>query len=425
MNKKRALSVLAALVGISFFMVSGIGRGYFSTWVWAQDAEKLAERRPIVLDRAPVRRFGDPNPTPMGIAIDVERGEVFIGNNNHESTPSILVYPMEFTPTDRVMEPKRRIAGRKTGIGDICGLSISPEHRELYFVNNDGTDDMGVFPLDATGDVSPSRKVDVPHGAWDVFHESKHDELYITVEHVNRVAVYQRSAEGEPEVLRYIQGPDTGLADPHGIFVDAERDEIYVVNHGHWRHTEPGEAYQLRGEGKLARTRGSQSYPGIVEPLAPSTGKSLPPSITVYSRTAQGNAAPLRVIQGPRTRMNVPLDLVLDPDLNQLAVGNSGDDSILFFDRNASGDAAPVRILKGSATNIQGPTGVEVDRKRNELWVTNWENHTAAVFPRNAAGNVAPLRVIRTASKDAPPATFGRPGAIAYDPKRNEILAPN
>ena len=36
-----------------------------------------------------------------------------------------------------------------------------------------------------------------------------------------------------------------------------------------------------------------------------------------------------------------------------------------------------------------------------------------------------PLRVIRTASENAPLASMGRIGAVAFDPKRNEILAPN
>jgi DNA-binding beta-propeller fold protein YncE len=159
--------------------------------------------------------------------------------------------------------------------------------------------------------------------------------------------------------------------------------------------------------------------------LAPSTGKFVPPSITVYSRTAKGDAPPLRVIQGARTQMNLPLAIRRDPVSGQILVANSGGDSVLFFDAKASGDVAPVRILKGPATNLKAPTGVLVDAKRNELWVTNWENHTAAVFSRTAQGNVAPLRFIRSAPKDAPPATFGTPGAVAWDPKRKEILVPN
>ena len=109
----------------------------------------------------------------------------------------------------------------------------------------------------------------------------------------------------------------------------------------------------------------------------------------------------------------------------EIIVANSGDNSILFFAANANGDVAPLRVLAGPATNLKGATGVAIDTKHNELWVTSWENHMAAVFPRNAEGNVPPLRVIHSAPKTAPPATMGRLGAVAFDSKRQEILAPN
>jgi hypothetical protein len=109
----------------------------------------------------------------------------------------------------------------------------------------------------------------------------------------------------------------------------------------------------------------------------------------------------------------------------EIVIANTGDDSVLFFSKDASGDVAPVRVLKGRATKLEGPVGVSIDARQNELWVASWDNHLAAVFPRTAHGNVAPLRVIRTAPEDAPLASMGRIGAVAYDPKRKEILTPN
>src|SRR3990167_8175889 len=159
--------------------------------------------------------------------------------------------------------------------------------------------------------------------------------------------------------------------------------------------------------------RGSQSHPGIVEPLVASTGKFLPPSVTIYPRTAHGDVAPLRTIQGSQTQMNLPLGVYRDPVSGQIVVANSGDDSVLFFDGNATGNVAPVRVLKGPATNFNGPTGVLVDPNHNELWVTSWEGHSTNVYPRTAQGNVAPIRVIRSAPKGTPLSTFGRPGAAA------------
>jgi DNA-binding beta-propeller fold protein YncE len=215
--------------------------------------------------------------------------------------------------------------------------------------------------------------------------------------------------------LRFIQGPHTELADPHGLYVDSERNEVFVTNHGNWRETKTEEDIESQASARE----------GAALPLVPSTGKFVPPSITVYSRTANGDTAPLRVIQGSRTQLNVPLGITRDPASGQLVVANSGGNTVLFFDGNANGDVAPVRILKGPATNLKAPTGVLIDTKRSELWVTSWENHVTNVFDRTSDGNVAPLRYIRSAPKDAPPATFGTPGAVAWDPKRQEILVPN
>jgi DNA-binding beta-propeller fold protein YncE len=128
---------------------------------------------------------------------------------------------------------------------------------------------------------------------------------------------------------------------------------------------------------------------------------------------------------GPHTRLNIAVGITRDPANGEIVVANSGDDAILFFDPNASGDTAPLRVLQGPATNLKGATGVAIDTKHNELWVTSWENHIAAVFPRNAQGNMAPLRMIHSAPKGAPLATMGRLGAVAYDPKRKEVLMPN
>ena len=43
------------------------------------------EKRPIVLDRAPVRMVQDPYPTFNGIAMDSERGEVIVADDNRSS----------------------------------------------------------------------------------------------------------------------------------------------------------------------------------------------------------------------------------------------------------------------------------------------------------------------------------------------------
>ena len=157
----------------------------------------------------------------------------------------------------------------------------------------------------------------------------------------------------------------------------------------------------------------------------PGSGRTLPPAITVYAKTATGDAAPLRVIEGPRTGLNWPTGIAADPDRGEIYVTNDTTDSILVFDAEASGNVAPKRILKGPKTGLDNPTGLALDFKNNELWVANFGGHTATAYRLNASGDTAPLRTIRAATAGTPSLMIGNPGAVAYDTKREAILAPN
>ncbi len=423
MNRKWMVASFATFTVISCWIATRVGRSDRASLALAQDSGRAntAERRTVAIERAPLRILEDPYSTFNGLALDEQTGEVFLSNDNEARGVSIETYHADFAPTDRITEPIRKISGRNAHLGAICGLAISPEFKEVFKVNGDGNGDVGVFSTDANGDASPLRELTTSHGAWGIFLEAKFDELFITVEHVNRLSVYSRTAQGDQAPLRYIQGPKTALADPHGIYADVGRNEVYVANDGHWHYTAPGETFTQVG----SEMKGTKARQQPTRPLAPSTGKFVLPSITVYPRTGSGDIAPLRVIEGNKTGLNVPLGLFLDTASNQLVVANAGGNSVLFFDANASGDVAPLRGLGGPRTELAGPTSVVIDNKRNELWVTNWDNHTATVYPRTAQGDVAPLRTLRSAPKGAPDTGFGRPGTVAYDPKRKEILVPN
>lgn len=174
---KRVLVIVTGVVLAGFWWT---GRSSRIGVVAAQSRPAGREQRPaLVIDKAPVRVIEDANPSFNAIAMDSADDEVFISNNNKASTPSILVYPTEFKTTDRVMEPRRRIGGPESRLGDICGLALSPQNKEIYTVQGEETE-MKVFPLDGNGDMDASRSLTIDHGAADVYLDSKHDELYIS-----------------------------------------------------------------------------------------------------------------------------------------------------------------------------------------------------------------------------------------------------
>ena len=123
--------------------------------------------------------------------------------------------------------------------------------------------------------------------------------------------------------------------------------------------------------------------------------------------------------------MNWPTGIAYDPRSNEIFVANDMGDSILVFPASADGDAAPIRVLKGPKSHIKNPTGVYVDVQNDEMWVANFGNHSATVYKPTASGDTAPLRIIRSAPEDQPTLSIGNPHPVGYDSRREQILVPN
>src|SRR5678816_4622306 len=63
-------------------------------------------------------------------------------------------------------------------------------------------------------------------------------------------------------------------------------------------------------------------------------------SVTTYSRTARGFRVPLRIIGGPTTGLLAPAGIAVDTVNNEILVANIS--SITVHSRTARGDAAPL-----------------------------------------------------------------------------------
>ncbi|MDA2932894.1 hypothetical protein MYX82_00970 [Acidobacteria bacterium AH-259-D05] len=356
---------------------------------------------------APIRVIHDRYPNVAAVAVDSVSDQVVVSDDN---LFSLLVYDRTVPgDSNRPTEYRRKITGEKSGVRRACGVAMDPVRKEIYMVNNDAGNNMLVFPYMQGGDVPPIRDLRVDHGVWGISLDREHGEVAMTIEHLNKISVYRQTAQGEEATVRFIQGPKTELADPHGIFVDTRNDEIVVTNHHSLHEVETGvHAATLNFRYMLQ-----------------STGRFVEPSIAFYSRTAEGNVAPLRKIRGSRTRLALPMGVFVDTEQDLIAVANDQTHSILFFSRTAQGNVAPLYTLEGPATGLKNPVWVHIDTKNNEIWVANAGDHSVTVYARNARGNAAPLRSIRTAPKGEPWAGLGSPSGVAYDPGRDQILVPN
>lgn len=167
--------------------------------------------------------------------------------------------------------------------------------------------------------------------------------------------MFARLANGNKGPVRVIEGQGTHLSRTmHGIAYDAVHDEMIVPVH-------------LAG------------------------------AILVFRGSAQGEEAPIRIIQGPHTQILRPETVALDVPHNEIVAGEDGGKDILVFQRDAEGDAAPLRVIRGPKTGLEAVRGVAVDPKRNLIVVSSYSRKGTTgilIFNRTDEGDVAPRAII-------------------------------
>jgi len=355
----------------------------------------VQDAQTIDLNREPVRRLWDTDPSYGAIALDPRTGKVFLQDLN---LWAIRVFDrLTNTPADaRRSEPERTIEGKESGLQFNTCMYIDPGNGDIYTVENDVGDSISVFSEDASGNTAPKRTLKVTHRAHTITIDEEKQELFVTINYPPAVEIYRKTASGNEKPLRVLEGESTRLADVHGIALDQKAKEMFVNNWGHISQ------FDLPGSGRFEA-----------------------PSITVYPLDAKGDAAPRRIIQGPKTQLDWPGAMFVDPDKGDLYVTNSVGQSILVFGAKDQGDVAPRRIIKGARTGLTYPASLTVDVKNQELWVANLGNASATAYRLTANGNVPPLRTIRSAPANKISLKFGKTQAVTYDTKREEILVPN
>lgn len=137
------------------------------------------------------------------------------------------------------------------------------------------------------------------------------------------------------------------------------------------------------------------AYDGVHDEIIVSS--PLTQAILIFRGGANGEEAPIRVIQGPHTQILGTAGggndkVSVDPANNEILIpiAPSG---VLVFDREGNGDVAPKRILSGPDTQIRGVSSVAVDSVHDRLVVNS--GGAMLIFDRTANGNVKPRAVIQ------------------------------
>ena len=267
----------------------------------------------------PDRALHTPHGT-FGIAVDEEAQEMFL-TIQHDS--AVVVYPKFAEEED---SPIRLLQGDRTMLADPHGIAVDTKN-QLMFVSNYGAvsrrdpnqqnQELGGrnrgrpnWPLERSNAV-PGSGQNLPPS----------------------ISVYPLKASGDTPPLRVIQGPKTQMNWPAHIYLDQEREELYVAN-------------------------------------------DMENSIIVFDSMVGGDVAPKRVLQGPNTMIKNPTGVFVDLKNDELWVANFGNHAATVYKRDASGDTAPLRVIRSGplgeqALGIGNPHPVAYDTKREEILVPN------------------------------------------------------
>ena len=159
-------------------------------------------------------------------------------------------------------------------------------------------------------------------------------------------------------------------------------------------------------------------------------------AILVYPRNGNGDVAPLRVIRGPDTEIRSARAIAVDPIHNLIIVGDDGgrkgpdkhgrDGALLIFNRTDNGNAKPRAVIAGSKTNlaasgqiqVYGPKGwIIVTRSGDDQRLVEPEGVFIGIWSIHDNGNVPPHWKI-----EGPKSMLKRPRGVVLNPKNKEII---
>jgi hypothetical protein len=143
-------------------------------------------------------------------------------------------------------------------------------------------------------------------------------------------------------------------------------------------------------------------------------------AVLTFRGDASGEEAPIRIIQGPHTRLLRPETVTIDLKNNEIVVGEDGGKDVLVYPREANGDVAPLRDIRGDKTMLDEVRGVAVDPIHNLLVVASHSDKETTgvfIFNRTDNGNVAPRAIIA-----GPRSGIVKIRQVAVDPEQGRIF---
>lgn len=284
-----------------------------------------------------------------------------------------------------------------------------------------GTDAVGPllrFGADQNGNVAPrgvlttdtvGQRLNTPlYAAYD----GDDNVVFVSDFYGKAIRVYPASADGNVAPLRTLTTDYFGQ--PRQVAVDSVNDEILLPVMGCCIGT-----FDRQGSGDVGFPRRLISWGGnggvtrLQSPVSlavlpndeivvadrvagtPSTGVLL-----YFARTATGNTAPLRALEGPATLLgDYVAGVIYVAQSNELLVTavTGGQARILVFPAGASGNTSPSRVIMAPG-GIESPTAMTYEPEGDLIYINagaySSSNPRVLAFPRTSLGLTAPARVL-------------------------------
>jgi hypothetical protein len=138
------------------------------------------------------------------------------------------------------------------------------------------------------------------------------------------------------------------------------------------------------------------------------------PQVAAFARLANGGQMPERAVYGQASKLSRSVhDIRYIEKDDTFVVANNLAGAIMTFQGGADGQASPIRVMQGS--NIRGATNrLDVDAIHDEIFVP--DGRRVLVYPRLGNGNIAPIRIL-----EGPDTQIENVESLAVDPI-NDIL---
>ena len=141
------------------------------------------------------------------------------------------------------------------------------------------------------------------------------------------------------------------------------------------------------------------------------------PQIAVFARLAKGGARPVRKVEGQGSLLGRTMHgISYDPLHDEFTVPQQFGQAILTYRGDANGEEAPLRVIQGAHSGLDAPEHVDVDPIHSEIFVPT-RSGAVLVFPRDGKGDVAPIRVLR-----GPNTMLSGDAPIVVDPVNNLLI---